>query len=74
MNNTTFNAFDKGSLRLPSSTVKFADILWAKHPEFNGVELKHIVTAGSGICISDGSALSCDTGVISILRLACRMK
>lgn len=45
MNNTTFNAFDKGSLKLPSSTVKFADILWAKHPEFDGVELKHIVTA-----------------------------
>lgn len=103
MNNTTFNAFDKGSLRLPSSTVKFADIPWSKHPEFDGVELKHIVTAketagqfsyhlvriapnkkignhthktqsetheviaGSGICISDGSALSYDTGVISIL-------
>lgn len=45
MNNTTFNAFDKGSLRLPSSTVKFADIPWSKHPEFDGVELKHIVTS-----------------------------
>lgn len=103
MNNTTFFAFDNGSLRLPSSTVKFADIPWSKHPEFDGVELKHIVTAketsgqfsyhlvriapdkkignhthktqletheviaGSGICISDGSALSYDTGIISIL-------
>lgn len=43
--NTIFNAFDNGSLRLPASTVKFADILWSKHPEFEGVELKHIVTA-----------------------------
>ncbi|MCX4340375.1 MAG: cupin [Lachnospiraceae bacterium] len=45
MTNTIFDAFENGSLRLPSSTVKFADIPWSKHPEFDGVELKHIVTA-----------------------------
>lgn len=46
MGNTLFDAFDNGTLRLPASTVKFADIPWAKHPDFDGVELKHIVTAG----------------------------
>lgn len=45
MNNTTIYAFDNGSLKLPSSTITFADIPWSKHPEFDGVELKHIVTA-----------------------------
>lgn len=45
MSNTIINAFDNGFLRLPSSTVDFADIPWSKHPEFDGVELKHIVTA-----------------------------
>lgn len=103
MNSNLFDAFDNGTLRLPSSTVKFADIPWTKHPEFDGVELKHIVTAkqtagqfsyhlvriapdktienhvhktqletheviaGSGICINDGTTISYDTGVISIL-------
>lgn len=45
MSNTIFSAFDNGTLRLPSTTVKFADIPWSKHPDFDGVELKHIVTA-----------------------------
>lgn len=45
MNNTIFSAFDNGTLRLSSTTVKFADIPWSKHPDFDGVELKHIVTA-----------------------------
>lgn len=45
MSNPIFNAFDNGTLKLPSTTVKFADILWSKHPDFDGVELKHIVTA-----------------------------
>lgn len=103
MNSNLFDAFDNGTLRLPSSTVKFADIPWTKHSEFDGVELKHIVTAkqtsgqfsyhlvriapdktienhvhktqletheviaGSGICINDGTTISYDTGVISIL-------
>lgn len=45
MSNELFQAFDNGSLRLPESTTAFADLLWTKHPVFEGVELKHIVTA-----------------------------
>ncbi len=45
MGNDLFEAFDNGSLRLPESAAEFADILWAKHPAFDGVELKHIVSA-----------------------------
>lgn len=35
----------KGQLRLPGAAISFHDILWSKHPAFDGVELKHIVTA-----------------------------
>lgn len=45
MGNDLFEAFDNGSLKLPESTAEFADISWAKHPSFAGVELKHIVSA-----------------------------
>lgn len=45
MGNDLFETFDSGSLRLPESTAEFADIPWAKHPSFDGVELKHIVSA-----------------------------
>lgn len=45
MNNTLFEAFNNGTLRLPAKTVEFADIPWSKHPVFEGVELKHIVTS-----------------------------
>lgn len=45
MTNDLFEAFNNGSLKLPTSTVQFADIPWSKHPTFEGVELKHIVTA-----------------------------
>lgn len=45
MGNDLFETFDNGSLRLPKSTTEFADIPWAKHPAFDGVELKHIVSA-----------------------------
>lgn len=40
-----FENFDKGVLALPSSVKRFQDEEWAKHPVFEGVELKHIVTA-----------------------------
>ena len=40
-----FETFDNGSLRLPASSTEFAALPWAKHPVFDGVELKHIVTA-----------------------------
>lgn len=45
MNNHLFESFNTGSLKLPNATVHFADIPWSKHPTFDGVELKHIVTA-----------------------------
>lgn len=45
MTNDLFEAFNNGFLKLPTSTVQFADIPWSKHPTFEGVELKHIVTA-----------------------------
>ena len=45
MNNNLFEAFNNGFLKLPEKTVPFADIAWAAHPTFEGVSLKHIVTA-----------------------------
>ena len=36
---------DEGKLRLPGVEISFADIPWSKHPVFEGVELKHIITA-----------------------------
>ena len=45
MSSNLFEAFNNGSLRLPTTTVKFSGIPWSKHPTFEGVELKHIVTA-----------------------------
>ncbi|MBP3488166.1 MAG: cupin domain-containing protein [Roseburia sp.] len=45
MNNNLFESFNNGSLRLPTTVAEFADIPWSKHPTFDGVELKHIVTA-----------------------------
>lgn len=42
-----FEQFDKaGKLVLPSTEISFADIPWSKHPTFEGVALKHIVTSG----------------------------
>lgn len=40
-----FDAFNNGFLKLPASNTAFADIPWSKHPVFEGVELKHIITA-----------------------------
>lgn len=45
MDNTLFEAFNNGMLRLPTNATAFSDISWSKHPVFEGVELKHIVTA-----------------------------
>lgn len=45
MNKETFEAFNHGELRLPDQTVAFEQIPWSKHPVFEGVELKHIVTS-----------------------------
>ena len=35
----------EGQLRLPDTAISFEEIPWSKHPVFNGVELKHIVTS-----------------------------
>ncbi len=43
------NLFEKfnegGKLLLPEATVEFDAIAWSKHPTFEGVELKHIITS-----------------------------
>lgn len=41
-----FEKFDgEGKLLLPDAEVLFAEIPWCKHPTFDGVELKHIITS-----------------------------
>ena len=45
MNHQLLEALNTGSLKLPTAAVEFANIPWSKHPVFEGVELKHIVTA-----------------------------
>ena len=41
-----FEKFDgEGKLLLPDVEVLFAAIPWLKHPSFEGVELKHIITS-----------------------------
>lgn len=45
MNGSVFESFNNGSLKLPANIISFADLPWNKHPTFEGVELKHIVTA-----------------------------
>lgn len=43
--NTIYDAFVHGQLRLPSREIHFTTVPWSKHPAFDGVELKHLVTA-----------------------------
>lgn len=45
MSNEVFELFNTGELKIPHTTVKFTDIPWSKHPTFEGVELKHIITS-----------------------------
>ena len=40
-----FERFNNGKLVLPESRKEFGDIAWSKHPTFEGVELKHMITA-----------------------------
>lgn len=40
-----FERFNKGILVLPEKEVDFGKLAWSKHPIFEGVELKHIITA-----------------------------
>ena len=44
MNNEVFEAFNTGRLSIVGGDVAFEQINWSKHPTFEGVELKHIVT------------------------------
>ncbi len=45
MDNKVFEAFDTGRLDIPGKKAAFKDIPWSKHPTFEGVELKHILTS-----------------------------
>ena len=45
MSKELFEKFNDGSLRLPEGQIDFDKISWNKHPTFEGVELKHIITA-----------------------------
>ena len=45
MKNEVFEAFNDGIFSVPGNTKAFSDIPWSKHPTFEGVELKHIVTS-----------------------------
>jgi quercetin dioxygenase-like cupin family protein len=41
-----FERFNEcGKLLLPEGSYDFADISWSKHPTFDGVDLKHLVTS-----------------------------
>ena len=45
MEKDLFEKFNNGELRLPEKTILFKEIAWSKHPVFEGVELKHILTS-----------------------------
>jgi quercetin dioxygenase-like cupin family protein len=45
MENRLFEAFNQGRFIVPGRTVDFGNIPWSKHPTFEGVELKHILTS-----------------------------
>lgn len=40
-----FETFNNGQIVLPSSKKNAGEIVWSKHPTFEGVELKHLITA-----------------------------
>ena len=41
----TFETFSNGKLITPAATKDFINIPWREHPNFTGVELKHILTS-----------------------------
>lgn len=41
---TTFEKFNQGSLAMPQYSKEFSHMEWTKHPVYEGVELKHIIT------------------------------
>jgi len=44
-NKELFEQFNKGKLCLPEGEINYATIEWLKHPTFEGVEIKHIITS-----------------------------
>lgn len=40
-----FEEFINGTLLLPNEKKEFGTISWSKHPTYEGVELKHLITA-----------------------------
>lgn len=44
MNKEVFEVFNNGNLSILGKEIKFDGIEWSKHPNFEGVELKHIIT------------------------------
>ena len=44
-NMNVFETFNAGQLVLPNHVKSFAEVDWSKHAVFEGVELKHIITA-----------------------------
>lgn len=40
-----FEKFNQGQLIIPNKVINFENVPWNKHPTFDGVELKHIVTS-----------------------------
>lgn len=61
------NFFDQldagGRLRLPAGETAFGDLPWNRHPDFEGVELKHLITGQE----TGGARLLYEPGVLSIL-------
>lgn len=41
----SFETFNRGHLMIPDKTTHFENLPWNRHPAFEGVELKHIVTS-----------------------------
>lgn len=40
-----FNTFNEGALLYPNGKICFNELQWHDHPNFEGVQLKHIVTS-----------------------------
>ncbi len=40
-----FEKFNQGQLIIPNKVINFENVPWNKHPTFDGVKLKHIVTS-----------------------------
>lgn len=59
-----FEKFNGGRLVIPNAEKDFSQLEWNKHPTFDGVELKHIVTASD----------TCGAFSYHLVRIAPNMK